>query len=81
MQVRAFERYIPLKQWQHRKLALMGKLTVIKNSALPKLIYALSALLNPTDQTVKRIEKLKYEIVDPKKLRELYSRGVMKTEV
>ena len=28
-----------LKQWQHRKLTLMGKITVIKTFALPKLIY------------------------------------------
>ena len=33
-----------LKQWQHRKLTLMGKITVIKNYALPKLIYVLTSL-------------------------------------
>ena len=52
-----------LKQWQHRKLTLMGKITVIKNYALPKLIYALSSLPNPPPQTVKRIEKLMYEFI------------------
>ena len=41
----------------------MGKITVIKNYALPKLIYALSSLLNPPPQTVKRIEKLMYEFI------------------
>ena len=50
-------------KWQHRKLTLMGKITVIKNFALPKLIYALSSLPNPPTQTVKRIEKLMYDFI------------------
>ena len=45
-----------LKQWQHRNLALMGK--VIKKYALPKFIYALSSLPNPLDQTVKELKNL-----------------------
>ena len=52
-----------LKQWQHRKLTLMGKVTVIKNYALPKLIYVLTSLPNPSKQTIKRIEKLMYEFI------------------
>ena len=35
----------------------MGKITVIKNYALPKLIYALSSLPSPPPQTVKIIGK------------------------
>ena len=35
----------------------MGKITVVKNDALPKFIYALSSLPNPPIETVKRIEK------------------------
>ena len=46
-----------LMQWQHRKLTLMGKITVIKSLALPKLIYVLSSLLNPPKDTIKQIEK------------------------
>ena len=41
----------------------MGKITVIKINALPKLIYALSSLPNPTTQTVKIIEKLMYDFI------------------
>ena len=41
----------------------MGKITVIKNYALPKLIYVLASLPNPSKQTVKRIEKLMYEFI------------------
>lgn len=49
-----------LKQWQHRKLTLMGKITVIKTFALPKLIYALSSLPNPPMTIIKAIEKDMY---------------------
>ena len=41
----------------------MGKITVIKKYALPKLIYALSSLPNPPPQAVKRIEKLMYKFI------------------
>ena len=54
--IRQFE--ICLKQWQHRKLTLMGKVTVVKNFALPKLIFALSSLPNPPKSTIDRIERL-----------------------
>ena len=45
-----------LQQWSHRKLTLMG----IKNFALPKLIYSLTSLQNPSKETIKRIEQLIY---------------------
>ena len=35
-----------LKGWQHRKLTLLGKITVIKTLALPKLIHLLTSLPN-----------------------------------
>ena len=62
----------------------MGKVPVIKNYALPKLIYALSALPITPIETVKRIKKLMYEFIwdgKPEKIREIYSRWDMKTEV
>ncbi|MCW4346095.1 MAG: reverse transcriptase domain-containing protein, partial [Candidatus Thiodiazotropha endolucinida] len=52
-----------LQRWQHRKLTLMGKITVIKNYALPKLIYALSSLPTPSEDTIKRIEKLMFNFI------------------
>ena len=52
-----------LKQWHHRKLTLKGKITVIKNYALPKLVYVLSSLPNPPQVTVKRIEKMMYNFL------------------
>ena len=59
--IRQFE--ICLKQWQHRKLTLMGKVTVVKNFALPKLIFALSSLLNPPKSTIDRIKKIMYSFI------------------
>ena len=44
-----------LKQWQHRKLTLIGKITVIKTFALPKLIYPLTVLPNIDEVTIKDI--------------------------
>lgn len=35
-----------LKSWQHRKLTLVGKITVVKSLAFPKLIHLLTALPN-----------------------------------
>ena len=49
-----------LQQWQHRKLTLMGKIVVIKNYALPKLIYPLTSLPNPTQDIIKRLEKIMF---------------------
>ena len=52
-----------LMQWRHRKLTLMGKIVVIKTSALPKLIYPLTSLPNPPKETIKRIEKMMYDFI------------------
>ena len=46
-----------LKQWQHRKLTLMGKVTVIKTFALPKLIYTLTVLNSPPEQIIQEINQ------------------------
>ena len=62
----------------------MGKITLIKNYALPKLIYALSSLPNPPTQTVKRIEQLMYDFIwdgKPENIkRDILTKG-MKVEV
>ena len=52
-----------LQQWQHRKLTLMGKIVVIKNFALPKLIYPLSSLTNPPIGTAQRLEKIMFNFI------------------
>ena len=43
-----------LKRWNHRKLSLMGKITVVKTFALPKLIYPLTVLNNPPVDILKK---------------------------
>ena len=48
-----------LKRWSHRKLTLMGKITVVKTFALPKLIYPFTILADPDKQI---INKLNFEI-------------------
>ena len=60
-EIKLFEKC--LKQWQHRKLTLMGKITVIKNYALPKLVFVLCSLLDPTKQIIKRIETIMYDFL------------------
>ena len=41
----------------------MGKITVIKNYALPKLVYVLSSLPDPTKTTIKKIETIMYDFI------------------
>ena len=52
-----------LKRWQHRKLTLMGKVTVVKTFALPKLIYPLSVLKTPSQEAFNSINKMIFEFV------------------
>ena len=52
-----------LKQWQHRKLTLMGKVTVIKTFAIPKLIYPFSVLKNPNQKDIDNIKKSIFNFV------------------
>ena len=43
-----------LKRWNLRKLSLMGKISVVKTFALPKLIYPLTVLDNPPVDILKK---------------------------
>ena len=56
-----------LKQWQHRKLTLMGKITVVKSYALPKLIYPLTVLKNISSDKIKEINQLMFNFIWDKK--------------
>ena len=72
-----------LKQWQHRKLTLLGKVTVIKTYALPKLIYPFTVLPNPAKDIIDDITKSmfaflwdnKVEKIKRKTVIQNYSRG------
>ena len=52
-----------LKQWQHRKISLLGKITVIKSLALPKLIYPLTILEKPSIEKIKHIITSMYKFI------------------
>ena len=45
-----------LAKWQKWKLSLMGKITVLKTFAFPKLIYPLTVLNNPGNEIIKDIK-------------------------
>ena len=52
-----------LKQWEHRKLTLMGKVTVVKTYALPKLIYPFSVLANPKKNIIESIKTAIFKFI------------------
>ncbi|RUA04563.1 MAG: hypothetical protein DSY43_06055, partial [Gammaproteobacteria bacterium] len=52
-----------LTQWKRRKLSLLGKITVIKTLAVSQITHILTALPNPTEYTMKEIQKLFYKFL------------------
>ncbi len=60
-QIKSFQNC--LKNWQKWNLTLIGKITVLKTFALPKLIYPLTVLENPTEETIKHINDIMYNFL------------------
>ena len=52
-----------LKQWEHRKLSLIGRITVIKTFALPKLIYPLTVLKSPNQNKINAIKQSIFKFI------------------
>ena len=52
-----------LKSWHHRKLTLIGKNTVLKTFALPKLIYVLTVLPNPPNDVINDIKSAIFNFI------------------
>jgi hypothetical protein len=52
-----------LKSWQHRKLTLLGKVTVIKTLVLPKLIHLLTSLPNLKQSLFNDLNKLFFNFI------------------
>ena len=52
-----------LKSWQHRKLPLLGKVTVIKTLALPELIHLLTSLPNLKQSLFNDLDKLFFNFI------------------
>lgn len=52
-----------LKAWEHRKLTLLGKITVVKTLALPKIVHLLTALPNLSQIKIKEFNTLFYNFI------------------
>ena len=52
-----------LKSWQHRKLTLLGKITVIKTLASPKIIHLLTALPNLPESKLNNLNSIFYNFI------------------
>ena len=52
-----------LRSWQHRKLTLLGKITVIKTFALPKLIRLPTSLPNLPQAKINDLNSLFYNFI------------------
>ena len=46
-----------LQEYLKRKLTLIGKITVVKSLAIPKLVHAMTVLPNPGKQILNKIQK------------------------
>ena len=52
-----------LKQWSKRNLTPIGRITVVKTLALPKLIHLFSALPNPDEKYIKQINEMFFNFI------------------
>ena len=52
-----------LKSWQHRKLSLLGKITVIKSLALSKSVHLLTSLPNLKPDMVSNLNKIFFNFI------------------
>ena len=52
-----------LKRWKRHKLSLLGKITVIKTFALPKIIYPLTVLETPNLEYINLIKKSMFDFL------------------
>ena len=52
-----------LESWKKRNLSLMGNITVVKTFALPKLVYPLTVLTNPSKEIIQNIKKKMYAFI------------------
>ena len=52
-----------LKSWQHRKLTLLGKITVIKSLALSKLVHLLTSLPNLNQSRLNELNTMFFNFI------------------
>jgi hypothetical protein len=58
-----FRYFKNIKSWQHRKLTLLGKVTVIKTLALQKLIHLFTSLPNLKQSMLNELYKLFFNFI------------------
>ena len=54
-----------INMWKQRQLTIKGKITILKNQALPLILYVCSVLLTPK-QIINEIDKIFYNFIWPK---------------
>ena len=52
-----------IKNWQSRKLTVLGKLTVVKTLLIPKITHLFMSLPNPTDRYIQELNKLFFKFI------------------
>lgn len=52
-----------LSNWKKWNLTLIGKITVLKTFAFPKLVYTLTVLENPSEEIIKEINNTMYDFL------------------
>ena len=67
-----------LKLWEKRNLTTLGKITVIKTFALPKLIYPLTVLPNPPNDVIIDIKKYMNEFIWKSKVNKVSQKTIIK---
>lgn len=60
-QIKSFQHC--LNNWKKWNLTLIGKITVLKTFAFPKLVYPLTVLENPPSETIAEINNIMYEFL------------------
>ena len=56
-----------IKQWQKRRLSVLGKITVVKTILIPKLVHLFISIPKPTDTFIKDLENILYKFIWNKK--------------
>lgn len=73
-----------LNKWNNHNLTLIGKITVIKTFAIPKIICPLTVLKNPPEEVISLIIKSLFHFLwdgKPEKMQETLLNLIIKMEV
>ena len=68
---------ICLQKWKKRNLNTLGKVTVIKSCALPKVIYPLTSIETPSPETIVDLQKTMNEFIWGSKLNKIRHKTII----